>query len=89
MTVKVNSILIPEINANEMEVLAKRIAELGVRLQNIVPLIVTPTCHHLRSPTKKEVEKARIAASRYIQQFTHCKQCRSDVVGIPGNDRIL
>jgi len=89
MIVKVNSILIPDINADEIEDLAKQIAELGVILQNIVPLVATTTTRCLRPPTKEELELARSRALRYIQQFSHCKQCRSDVVGIPGHDRIL
>ncbi len=89
LTVKVNSILLPDINANEMEDLAKQISDLGVILHNIVPLVLTITNSHLRLPTRQELDSARLAASRYIHQFTHCKQCRSDVVGIPGHDRIL
>ena len=89
MTVKVNTILIPEINTDDVEDLAKQLTELGVQLQNIVPLVATRTNNHLRIPTKDEVDDARCIASKYIQQFMHCKQCRSDVVGIPGNDRIL
>ena len=89
ITVKVNSILIPNINTKDIEYLSKQIADSGVSLQNIVPLIQCGTSPKLRPPTMEELYMARQIASKNIAQFTHCKQCRSDVVGVPGSDRIL
>lgn len=89
ITVKVNSILIPEINNQDIILLARRIAGEGVQLQNIVPLVPFSNAKHLKPPSTEEIMLARQTAAKYVQQFTHCKQCRSDVVGIPGNDRIL
>jgi nitrogen fixation protein NifB len=89
MIVKVNTILIPDINMLEMKDLSKRLANTGVSLQNIVPLISNPSIPDLKPPTENELVDARRIASEHLPQFTHCKQCRSDVVGIPGDDRIL
>lgn len=89
MVVKVNTILIPSINTNDINLLAKEIADSGSSLQNIVPLVPCGNNPSLRSPTANELGFARLTASKHIRQFTHCKQCRSDVVGIPGDDRIL
>jgi nitrogen fixation protein NifB len=89
INVKVNSILIPDINKWDIIPLAREISKAGAVLQNIVPLIPNDTLASSRAPTSMELQQARQAASIYINQFTHCKQCRSDVVGIPGNDRIL
>ncbi len=87
--VKVNSILIPEMNGEQMESLARALRDAGARLQNIVPLIPFDNMVKERPPTQNELQDARNRASRFMEQFHHCKQCRSDVVGIPGADRIL
>ena len=89
MIIKVNTILIPDYNGDEISHIAKQIAQSGASLQNIVPLILCGENQDLRAPTTKEVDSARSIASKHLRQFTHCKQCRSDVVGIPGQDRIL
>ncbi|MGY5872131.1 MAG: radical SAM protein [Candidatus Thorarchaeota archaeon] len=89
ITVKVNTILMPGINNDEINHIAKQIADVGASLQNIVPLVLCVSNQDLRIPTKKELDSARFTAAAYIPQFTHCKQCRSDVVGIPGEDRVL
>jgi nitrogen fixation protein NifB len=87
--VKVNSILIPEMNGEQMEALARALRNAGARLQNIVPLIPFDNMAKERPPTQDELQDTRNRASRYMEQFHYCKQCRSDVVGIPGADRIL
>jgi nitrogen fixation protein NifB len=87
--VKVNTILIPELNMGDIGPLSKSISKAGARLQNITPLIPCDAAASLRAPSVKELENARKIASRSILQFTHCKQCRSDVIGVPGNDSIL
>ena len=89
IVVKVNTILIPKINMEDIDDLSKRIADSGATLQNIVPLVPIQNTRKLVPPTRKELDKARQIGSQNIHQFTHCKQCRSDVVGIPGNDRVL
>ena len=87
--VKVNSILIPEMNGEQMEALGRALRDAGARLQNIIPLIPFDNMMKERPPTQNELQDARNKASRFMEQFHHCKQCRSDVVGIPGADRIL
>lgn len=87
--VKVNTILIPTINQNDIIDLAETISKAGACLQNIVPLVPHGRLESMLPPTKIEIEMVRDQASEYIGQFYHCKQCRSDVVGIPGCDTIL
>ena len=87
--VKVNSILIPEINMQDIVPLAQEIAAAGASLQNIVPLVPNDKLSSSRAPTKQELLRIRKEASEFIRQFSFCKQCRSDVVGIPGCDRVL
>lgn len=89
LVVKVNTILIPGVNDHEIPLIADAIAGAGARLQNIVPLVPSGNMQDLRPPSMEELGRAREFAFRYIKQFTHCRQCRSDVVGIPGTDRVL
>ncbi len=87
--VKVNSILIPEINMHDIVKLAGIISKAGAELQNIVPLVPGDKLSSNRAPSFQEIQNIRKEASSFIEQFTYCKQCRSDVVGIPGCDSIL
>ena len=87
--VKVNSILIPEINMQDILPLAHEICKAGASLQNIVPLVPNDSLASFRTPTIKELSDIRKEASTVMKQFLHCKQCRSDVVGIPGCDTVL
>ena len=73
----------------EMKDISKQISEAGTSIQNIVPLVPHANMRHMRRPTKQELTLVRQDASEYCRQFTHCQQCRSDVVGIPGHDVVL
>jgi nitrogen fixation protein NifB len=87
--VKVNTILIPPINGHDIGDLARQISTAGAELQNIVPLVPTANMIEVSIPTPLELEHARQVGSLYVDQFHHCHQCRSDVVGIPGDDTLL
>jgi nitrogen fixation protein NifB len=87
--VKVNTVLIPEINENEIVQLAKRISQQGATLHNVIPLIPSGRLRYISPPSIKQLNNIRKKASQHIPQFYHCYQCRSDVVGIPGQDDIL
>jgi nitrogen fixation protein NifB len=87
--VKVNSILIPGLNEFELPLVAKAISERGATLQNIVPLFPCANMNDRRMPSHDEIIIVRREASVYIRQFTHCKQCRSDVIGVPGHDQLI
>ena len=85
--VKVNTVLIPELNDSEVIEVAKKVAELGAFIQNIIPLIPLHSFKDHRPPTCEELKRARDEASKYIQQFRLCKQCRADAYGVPGLER--
>jgi nitrogen fixation protein NifB len=89
LIVKVNSILIPGFNQEDIVELAESIAEAGALMQNIVPLVPNGRLLSLLPPCNDKMEETRQKASKHIEQFRHCKQCRSDVVGLPGYDVIL
>ena len=84
MVIKVNSILIPEININELEEVALHSRKRGASMQNITPLIPLAEFSGLRAPTCAEIQDVRSRCERILPQFRLCKQCRADAVGIPG-----
>ena len=84
MTVKINTVLVPGINSEHIEEIAKTVAELGATMYNVIPLIPNHKLSHLKEPDCLEVERAILRASKYIDVFRHCMRCRADAVGIPG-----
>ena len=84
ITVKVNSVLVPEINGEHIEEIARTVSEAGAKIYNIIPLIPQAKVKDLPAPTCMEIDLARIRAEKYIDVFRHCQHCRADAVGVPG-----
>lgn len=84
ITVKVNTVLVPEINGGHIEEIAKTVSEAGAKIYNIIPLIPQFELADLKAPTCQQIEEARAKASKYIDVFRHCQHCRADAVGVPG-----
>lgn len=84
ITVKVNTVLIPEINASHVVEVARTVAARGAQLYNIIPLIPQHKLAWCSVPTCAQIDGARCAAEQYIRVFRHCQRCRADAAGIPG-----
>ncbi|MDP4145105.1 MAG: radical SAM protein [Bacillota bacterium] len=84
VVVKVNSVLIPGINDEHIETIAKTVKEAGATLYNIIPLIPQHDLSHIPAPDCVQLDKARIDAEKHLEVFRHCKHCRADACGIPG-----
>lgn len=84
ITVKVNTVLVPEINGDHIETIAKTVSEAGAKIYNIIPLIPQHELSDVRAPGCPEIDAARTKASKHIDVFRHCKHCRADAVGVPG-----
>ncbi len=84
ITVKVNTVLVPEINGDHIETIARTVKEAGASIYNIIPLIPQHKLKDLKAPTCLEIDGARTKASKYIDVFRHCQHCRADAVGVPG-----
>lgn len=82
--VKINTVIIPEINDQNVEEISKTMAEAGASMMNIIPLIPQYEFSNHRRPNCDELQQARYDAEKYLEVFKHCKQCRADAVGIPG-----
>lgn len=84
LNVKVNTVLIPEINFEQIKDVAKRSADNGAILMNIIPLIPLHRLKDERPPECDELTIARTLAEEYLPQFRLCRQCRADAIGVPG-----
>ncbi|MCD8010043.1 MAG: radical SAM protein [Lachnospiraceae bacterium] len=88
VTVKVNTVLVPEVNGEHIETVARTVAEAGAKLYNIIPLIPQYELAECREPTCPEIDAARTAAEKYIDVFRHCQRCRADAAGVPGEKEV-
>lgn len=89
MIVKVNTVLIPGINEDHIVDIARVMSELGVYLFNIMPLIPVPaTPFENFSPPSLELRREVVQECMpLIRIMRHCRHCRSDAVGLLGQDR--
>lgn len=81
--VKINTVLIPDVNQNEIRELAQFAQKAGATIMNIMPLIPLGDFKGRRAPTAEELENARVLAGCFVRQHRGCTQCRADAVGIP------
>ncbi len=89
ITVKVNSVVVPEINEQHLLFVAKKMGTLQVDLMNFLPLIPLPGTEMADSvpPTEDRMRKLRQRAGAYVQQMHHCTRCRSDAAGLLAQDK--
>jgi nitrogen fixation protein NifB len=85
ITVKVNTVLIPEINAEHIPEVARAAAEAGAKIYNIIPLIPQHKLKWCSAPDCELISRTRAKAEQYIDVFRHCQRCRADAAGIPGS----
>lgn len=86
MTVKVNTVLIPGVNEEQVSLIGRRVKELGAFVMNVMPLIPQGEFANVLPPPPARIEEIRQANEQIIGQFKHCRQCRADAVGLIGQD---
>jgi nitrogen fixation protein NifB len=84
ITIKVNTVLVPEVNDHHIEEIAKAVSEAGASIYNIIPLIPQHELSDCEAPNCVQIDEARSKAAKYIDVFRHCQRCRADAIGIPG-----
>ncbi|PWB51237.1 MAG: nitrogenase molybdenum-iron cofactor biosynthesis protein [Candidatus Methanoperedenaceae archaeon] len=84
LNVKVNTVLIPEINFDQIKKVAQKAAQNGAIIMNIIPMIPLHNFDKVRPPECDELTMARTIAEEFLPQFRLCRQCRADAVGVPG-----
>ena len=83
ITVKVNTVLIPEVNDYEAEAIAELAATAGADVMNILPVMPvagTPFAD-VTPPAAAELDSIRRKCGTQIAQITHCRRCRADAAG--------
>ena len=86
VTVKVNTVLVNEINRFHIGEIAKAVKEAGASIYNIIPLIPQHDLRNCEEPSCIDLAIARKEAEKYIDVFRHCQRCRADAVGVPGKN---
>jgi len=66
--------------------IAKKIGEMGVYMQNIMPLIPQYKFARITPPTPQEKKEMQDKCREYLMQMIHCRQCRADAIGKLGKD---
>ena len=89
ITIKVNTVLVPDINGDHIAKIAKTVKEAGAKIYNIIPLIPQYELADQTAPTCSQIDAARTTASQYIDVFRHCQHCRADAVGVPGRSEYV
>lgn len=88
MLVKINSVLVPGINDDQIAKIAKRASELGAHMLNVMPLIPVKGSkfENHRAPTNKEINLIRNYCETTIPQMRHCAKCKADAIGLLQKD---
>jgi len=84
IVVKVNIVALPGINDHHIPVLTKALANMGVSICNIMPVIPVKgsAFAHLPRTSIRDLYSLRKKCEEYLPQIYHCRQCRADAVGL-------
>lgn len=86
ITVKVNSIIIPEINSRHIKEIAKEVSALGADIMNPIALypVKGSAFGDLKEPSAEIMAQAKGDAAEFLPIMNHCARCRADAVGLIG-----
>ncbi len=84
MHVKINSVVVPGVNADDLEAVAEKTAALGASIINLMPLIPRGHLAKADRPSPCIVGQLKARCSQHLPIFQRCKQCRADAEGVPG-----
>jgi len=87
------SVMIPGVNDEHLKEVNRVVKAKGAFLHNIMPLIADAKHGDYfgvtgqRSPTAAELQALQDSCGGDMRMMRHCRQCRSDAVGLLGEDR--
>ncbi len=83
ITVKINTVIIPGVNDEHAEEVARYAADLGADVQNCIPLMhVEDTAFEgIATPEAGDMQALRFRTGKHLKQMSHCARCRADAVG--------
>lgn len=86
--VKINTVVIPGINDQDIEELARKVAEMGADTMNCIPMYPTAgtAFENIEEPSREMMSRIRTQISKYIKPMKHCARCRADAAGLLGQD---
>lgn len=84
--VKINTVMIPGVNEEEIPVIMRKYGQIGALVGNIMPFIpVKGSVFGARPPASfPVVAMMRRRCSAFLPQISHCGQCRADAAGLIG-----
>nr|WP_092072035.1 nitrogenase cofactor biosynthesis protein NifB [Dendrosporobacter quercicolus]NSL48692.1 nitrogenase cofactor biosynthesis protein NifB [Dendrosporobacter quercicolus DSM 1736]SDM35756.1 nitrogen fixation protein NifB [Dendrosporobacter quercicolus] len=87
--VKINIVMIKDINDGHIPEVVKKVKSLGALMTNIMPLIPAPGSVFQNFPqtSRREVDVMRDLCQTDLFQMRHCQQCRADAIGLLTEDR--
>jgi nitrogen fixation protein NifB len=86
ITIKINTIIVPGINDNCVEEIARKMRDMGADIMNCIPLysVKGTPFEHISSPSHETTTDLRQMAAEYVPQMEHCTRCRADAAGLLG-----
>lgn len=90
ITVKINTVVIPGVNDQDIEELAKKVAEMGADTMNCIPMYPTAgtAFENIEEPSKEMMTQIKATVSKYLKLMGHCARCRADAAGLLGQDNV-
>jgi nitrogen fixation protein NifB len=87
VTIKINTVVIPGINDQHVQEVAKEMRDLGVDIMNCIPVypVSNTPFEHIQSYSAEDTKQLRQQVSEFIPQMNHCTRCRADAVGLLGS----
>jgi nitrogen fixation protein NifB len=88
-TIKINTVVIPGINQEQVVDIARWASDLGADLHNCIPMIPVSSTPfgNIPTPTDEAMQSLRDSASQHLPQMTHCSRCRADACGFLGQEK--
>ena len=89
VTLKVNTILVPGVNDDHVEIVAEEMRALGVDIMNCIPLypVANTPFAEIGEMPPSAVKGIRAKVAALLPQMEHCTRCRADAVGMLGADQ--
>lgn len=82
MTVKVNTVLVPGCNGEELPEIARAVRDRGAALQNVMPLRPAGRLRQLTPPSPETLAALREQLEHILPQMRVCAGCRADACGL-------
>ena len=88
IVVKINTIIIPGVNDDHIQEVARTVVALGADVMNCMPMVPNKDTvfENIPAPSKAMIFKARTQAKEFIGIMEHCSRCRADAAGLLGQD---